>query len=101
VVQFVDRRLIEGREIEVVGADLNRLIDELGHRKLLLNFSTVEFQSSAMLGKLASLNARLRHLGGKLVLCGIRPEILEAYTITRLDTILTIVSTEQAGLKSF
>lgn len=101
VVHFTDRRLTAEVELEAVGAGLNRLVDELGRRKLLLDFSTVEFKSSAMLGKLASLNGRLREKGGRLVLTGIRPDVMVAYKITRLDSLLTIADTEQTGLKMF
>lgn len=101
VVHFADRRLTSESDLDRVGAELHRLVDELGKRKLLLNFANVERKSSAMLGKLASLNGRLRERGGKLVLCGISPGIMEAYRITRLDSILTIVADEQTGLGSF
>ena len=51
VVNFVDRRILDEQNIQVIGEQLFSLVDELGRRKVLLNFKNVEFLSSAALGK--------------------------------------------------
>jgi anti-sigma B factor antagonist len=101
VVQFVDKKILDEQNIQMIGDDLFRLVDELGRRKVLLNFSTVEFMSSAALGKLIRLHQRLVSIGGKLVLCNISKSIHEIFEITKLDKMLTIVKDEQTGLASF
>ena len=74
MVNFVDKKILDEQNIQMIGDDLFRLVDELGRRKMLLNFSNVEFMSSAALGKLIRLHQRLQLVGGKLVLCGISKE---------------------------
>ena len=101
VVNFVDKKILDEQNIQMIGDDLFRLVDELGRRKVLLNFSNVEFMSSAALGKLIRLHQRLHSIGGKLVLCGISKSILEIFEITKLDKMLTIVKDEQTGLNAF
>ncbi|OWK39153.1 Anti-sigma F factor antagonist [Fimbriiglobus ruber] len=101
VVQFVDKKILDEQNIQMIGDDLFRLVDELGRRKVLLNFSNVEFLSSAALGKLIRLHQRLSAIGGKLVLCGISKSILEIFEITKLDKMLTIVKDETTGLNTF
>src|SRR5881394_2768579 len=101
VVNFVDKKILDEQNIQMIGDDLFRLVDELGRRKLLLNFSNVEFMSSAALGKLIRLHQRLNQVGGKLILCGISKGIMEIFEITKLDKMLTIVKDEQTGLNSF
>lgn len=101
VVQFVDKKILDEQNIQMIGDDLFRLVDELGRRKILLNFSNVEFMSSAALGKLIRLHQRLHSIGGKLILCGISKGILEIFEITKLDKMLSIVKDEQTGLNSF
>jgi anti-sigma B factor antagonist len=101
VVQFVDKKILDEQNIQMIGDDLFRLVDELGRRKVLLDFSNVEFMSSAALGKLIRLHQRLHQVGGKLVLCGISKGIMEIFEITKLDKMLTIVKDEQTGLNSF
>ena len=101
VVRFVDRKILDEPNIQAIGDDLFKLVDELGRRKLLLVFDTVEFMSSAALGKLIRLHQRLHQVGGKLVLCGISKSIMEIFEITKLDKMLTIVKDDQTGLNSF
>jgi anti-sigma B factor antagonist len=101
VVNFADKKILDSQNIQIIGDELNRLVDELGRRKVLLNFSNVEFMSSAMLGKLVTLNTKLQAVKGKLVLCKIAARIMEVFKMTKLDTKLTITADEQAGLQSF
>jgi anti-sigma B factor antagonist len=63
VVNFVDKKILDEQNIQMIGDDLFRLVDELGRRKVLLNFGNVEFMSSAALGKLITLHRKLRAKG--------------------------------------
>jgi anti-sigma B factor antagonist len=101
VVQFVDKKILDEQNIQMIGDDLFRLVDELGRRKILLNFSNVEFLSSAALGKLITLNRKLQNVRGKLILCSISKDIQEVFEITKLDKLFTIVKDEQTGLQGF
>ena len=101
VVNFVDKKILDEQNIQMIGDDLFRLVDELGRRKVLLNFSNVEFMSSAALGKLIALRKKVQEAGGKLVLCRIRPEIYEVFVITRLDKMFVFRHDEQEALQSF
>ena len=56
VVNFTDKKILDEQNIQVIGEQLFSLVDELGRRKILLNFGNVEFLSSAALGKLITLN---------------------------------------------
>ena len=101
VVNFVDKKILDEQNIQMIGDDLFRLVDELGRRKVLLNFKNVEFMSSAALGKLITLHRKLQAVQGKLVLCKITKDILDVFKITKLDRILSIAADEQAGLQAF
>lgn len=101
VVNFLDKRILDEQNIQMIGEDLFRLVDELSRKKILLNFSNVEFLSSAALGKLITLNRKLQGVRGKLVLCGISREIREVFEITRLDRLFTIMPDEQSALQAF
>ena len=101
VVNFLDKKILDEQNIQAIGEDLFRLVDELGRKKILLNFGNVEFLSSAALGKLITLNRKLQGVRGRLVLCGITKEIREVFEITRLDKLFTIHPDEQSGLQAF
>ena len=101
VVNFVDRKILDEQNIQIIGQQLFSLVDELGRRKVLLNFQKVEYLSSAALGKLITLNKKLLSAGGRLILCSINPQIFEVFEITKLDKFFNIQKEEQAALQAF
>ena len=101
VVSFTDRKILDEQNIQVIGEQLFSLVDEQGLKKILLNFSNVEYLSSAALGKLITLNKKLQQAGGKLILCNIDAQIFEVFEITKLDRFFKIIKEEQAALQAF
>jgi len=101
VVHFRDQRIIDDLGIQETGQELFQLVEEEGRRKLLLNFSSVGFMSSAALGKLITLNKKAKAQGGVVKMCNIRPEIYEVFAITRLDRLFDIKKDEAEALADF
>jgi anti-sigma B factor antagonist len=101
IVNFVDRKILDEQNIQIIGEQLFGLVDEDGYRKVILNFGNVEYLSSAALGKLITLNKKLQQAGGRLVLCNIDPQIYEVFEITKLDKFFKIEKEEQAALQAF
>ena len=101
VVNFVDKKILDEQSIQIIGDQLFSLVDQENCRKLLLNFSNVEFLSSAALGKLIKLNKKLQEAKGRLILCKIDPQIFEVFEITKLDKFFNIQKEEQDGLQAF
>ncbi len=101
VVRFRDRKLIEDIRIQELGQELFALAASAACEKLLLNFSYVEFLSSSALGKLITLDKKIKAAGGALKLSNIRPEIYEVFTITKLDRLFDIRDDEADALAAF
>ena len=101
VVNFIDRKILDEQNIQIIGEQLFSLVDEDACRKLLLNFGNVEFLSSAALGKLITLNKKLQTAKGRLILCNIDPQIHEVFEITKLDKFFKIQKEEQTALQAF
>jgi len=101
VINFIDKKILDEQNIQVIGEQLFGLVEQEGRRKLLLNFGNVEYLSSAALGKLITLNKKLQGAGGRLILCNIDPQIYEVFEITKLDKFFNIQKEEQAALQSF
>ena len=91
VVHFVDRKILDEANIQELGQELFDLVERENRSKILLNFSNVEFLSSAALGKLITLNKKRKAIGGVLKLSNIRPEIYEVFAITKLNKLFDIV----------
>ena len=101
VVNFVDKKILDEQNIQTIGEQLFELVDDLGKRKLLLNFANVEYLSSAALGKLITLKKKVQAASGQLKLANIKPEIKEVFSITKLDKVLQIFDDEDKALESF
>lgn len=101
VVRFRDQKIIEDLGIQELGQELFDLVEVENRLKLVLNFSSVDFLSSAALGKLITLDKRVKAKKGGLRLCNIRSEIYEVFAITRLDRLFKIKDDEADALASF
>jgi anti-sigma B factor antagonist len=101
IVQFIDRKILDEQNIQKIGEDLFSLVEELGRRKILLNFGNVEYLSSAALGKFITLNKKVQAAHGKLILCNIDPNIYEVFEITKLNKLFNIQKKEQDALQAF
>jgi anti-sigma B factor antagonist len=101
VVSFLNTKIVTEDGIQEVGEELYSLVDDLGHKKLLLNFGNVPYLSSAALGKLMELNKKVAKIKGKVKLCCIHRDVLEAFDILGLDRVFEIYAEEQKALDSF
>ena len=99
VVSFVDTKIVTEEQIQEVGEQLYSLVEDEGHKNLLLNFGNVQYLSSAALGKLINLKKKVAAVKGKLKLCCIHPDLLEVFRITRLDQVFEIYAEEQGGAR--
>ena len=101
VVKFVDRKILDATYIEEMGSELFDLIEKDGCQKLLLNFTDVEFLSSAALNKLIILDKKIKTNGGEMKLSNLRPEIYEVFVITRLNQLFDIKDDQEGALEAF
>lgn len=101
VVRLVDRKILDEANIQELGQQLFQLVEGENRQKLLLNFSAVEFLSSAALGKLITLDKKVKAHNGKLKLSNIRPEIYEVFAITKLNKLFDIKDDESDALATF
>jgi anti-anti-sigma factor len=101
VIRFVDRKILDEANIQELGQELYHLVEQDERKQILLNFSNVEFLSSAALGKLITLDKKVKVSGGRLQLSNIRPEIYEVFAITKLNKLFDIKDDEAAALEAF
>ncbi len=101
LVRFLDRKILDGPSIQVLGQALFDLVEKQNRKQLLLNFAQVEFLSSAALGKLITLEKKVKSASGTIKLSNIRPEIYEVFKITRLNQVFDIHDDEAEALATF
>ena len=98
VVGFQTSSIMDLATIEKIGGELYALVEQQARKKIVLDFSAVRFLSSQMLGVLIQLQRKARQIGGRVVLCAMRPDLMKVFQITRLDKILEFASDERQAL---
>ena len=101
IVKFVDRKILDEAGIQELGAELFSLVEHDNRRSILVNFDNVDFLYSAALGKLITLDRKVKSVQGRLKMCNIRPEILEVFQITKLNKVFDIRGEEAEAISAF
>ena len=101
VVCFRDQKILDDLNIQELGRELSQLVEAENRKRLLLNFDAVEFLSSSALGKLITLDKKVKAVNGTLKLCNIQPEIYEVFVITKLNRVFDIKDSESEALAAF
>ena len=99
-----DKILNNDERIQFIGLKLLELAES--RYKILVDCINVSFMSSSFIGKLILLLKNMRSKEGKLVLCGIAPNILEVLKILkvrhkRLSDLFSIFPDRETALSSF
>jgi anti-sigma B factor antagonist len=98
LIRFLDRQLVWGVDLDVLWQDLFPVIEARNWNRLVLDFSSVNFLASAALGKLVALRKKVTAKHGMLKLCCLCPDVLEVFTVTKLDGLFEIEQTEADAL---
>jgi len=72
-----------------------------GHHKLLLDFSQMEYLSSAGMRMLLSTSKKLKSSTGKLVLCAVTPNVMDVLKMSGFDRVLEIAKSQEEALPHF
>ena len=100
IASFIHSKLLDETNIRAIGIELLALVDQNKGLKLIIDFNSVVYLSSAVLGKLMAIHKGVSGTKGFLVLCGITPNILEVFKITKLDKLFSIELDIKDALKA-
>ncbi len=100
-VRFIDRNILDEANIQQIGDEIGRLIEESAKPKILVSFENVDHLSSAALGTLITINNKVRNKGGQLRLSNIDPQIYEVFVITKLHKLFEIHGDTDEAMGSF
>jgi anti-sigma B factor antagonist len=101
VARLLEKKILDEANIEALGQELFALVDKDGRKKIVLDFSQVEYLSSAALGKLITMHKKTTTAKGKLALCKIQKDILDVFKITQLNKVLTLCTDLDEALSKF
>ena len=98
IVDFQEARLLEAQQIDAIGRELYRLVDEMDRKKLVLDFSKVQFLASAAIGILATLHKKSTAIKGTFIICGLRRELMKVFEIMKLTKVFRFAANEDEAL---
>jgi len=101
MVLFKDKKILDDTMLDEIRTEMAQLLGKASGPDVLLDFSQVEFMSSAMLGLLGQLHRKISAGQGRLKMCGIRPEIFQVFKLTNLDKLFSIHKDAPTALASF
>ncbi len=100
-IEFLDRNILDEANIQQIGEEISRLVDDQTQPKVLISFQNVDHLSSAALGTLITINNKIRGKDGQLRLADIDPQIYEVFVITKLNKLFQIYDSADQALASF
>ncbi|HQY89109.1 MAG TPA: STAS domain-containing protein [Tepidisphaeraceae bacterium] len=90
IVEFRDASLMDPVALDRAAERLYAMIEKEDRRKIILDFSAVQYMSSQSIGIVMNMQKKLTAIKGSMILCGVGPKLQELLKLTRLDKILTI-----------
>jgi len=99
VIAFTDDKILEESDIHGLQSSISSVVEQTEGIKLIMDFGSVKFLSSAVLGLLIRISKRVYEGGGQLALCNIDPKILQIFKITRLTNIFDIYDDIESATK--
>jgi len=94
----------EGRLDSNTSSGFEKEVRELlagGARRLIMDFSGLDYMSSAGLRIVLLAAKRMKAISGKLVICGLNDTITEVFEISGFLASLTVVADRNAALRAF
>lgn len=98
IVDFQEARLLEAEQIEAIGRQLYRLVDEMDVKKIILDFAKVQFLASAAIGVLMNLHKKSTAIKGTFIICGMRKDLMKVFEIMRLTKVFRFAANEDEAL---
>ena len=100
-IEFIDRNILDEANIQQIGDEIGRLVDDAIEPKMLISFENVDHLSSAALGTLITINNKIKGKDGQLRLANIDPKIYEVFVITKLNRLFQIHENAEQAIASF
>jgi anti-anti-sigma factor len=87
-------------DIEQIAQLFRQSVQDHQPRHLVVDFSSVRFFSSQMLGLLVDVWRKLHDCGGAVAVCGINPQLTRVFRITNLDKLFSFYETVEQAINA-
>ncbi len=90
---------VGGDETDALKEGINKIAEEEGKRKLIIDFKKANYINSTALGALISAHAHFAKKDGKIILCNMDKSIKNVFVITKLALVFEIAETLEEAIK--
>ena len=101
MVNLEEPRWLDALQIDQLGKELYRLIDDMDRRQILVDFTKVQFLASSAVGVLVNLRNKVNERKGTLVICGMQPHLMRVFEIMNLTKVFTFCANEKEAMRVF
>lgn len=98
VVSFTTSRILDQSNVQQLGDEFDKLVEGSKFNKFVINFESINYMSSTVMGKLVGLLKKVKAAHGSLALCNIGDSIYEIFKIMRFDELFDIFNTEDQAV---
>jgi anti-sigma B factor antagonist len=100
IITFTEEKILEERDIKSLQESIMPVIEQSEQVHFILDFRSVKFLSSAVLGLLLRVSKKIYEKNSTLRMCNINPKIYEIFKITRLNKIFDIYDELEGAMES-
>lgn len=101
VIEFTVAAILDPLAVDSVWNELTTVLARSGKSKVIIDFSSVEFVSSGLLGALITFRSMGQARGFSFKLCGLKSEMKKIFSVTELDGLFRIYRTQKSAVESY
>jgi anti-sigma B factor antagonist len=100
IAAFKTASISNVEEIASVSKQIKEFIEKKKPKEVVVDFENVKFFSSAVLGLLLDIRAKLKTYDGEVVISAINPQLYRVFKITHLDRIFKFFPDKENAVKA-
>jgi anti-anti-sigma factor len=100
VATFKEASITDIGQIAEIFGVMKEFIEENQPEAIIFDFDSVGFFSSRVLGMLLEVRAEMESREGKVMICGINPQLYRVFRITNLDKIFSFYADRASAVKT-
>lgn len=89
VVALRDTSILDALVVEAISRELTTVVEQESSPKFILDLRGLQSLTSSMIGVFLTVHKTVQKRGGKVVLCGLRPQLQKVFEIANLDRVLS------------
>jgi len=100
VIELALPQSLDVVEFDRLNESMKTLLNGKAAGQWVIDFTSVSYIGSAMLGLIVNIRQQVKTAGGKLVLCGMSPRLAEIFRMCSMERLFTITKTRADAIKT-